>query len=84
MDKDAVRSVLEHVAAFLALKGEESAARIRTYQDAARAELARSFLSLEPGERPYERGTGSNPDKLAALHSIIPRRGRSAGSRGQR
>ncbi|HXM37100.1 MAG TPA: PHP domain-containing protein [Gemmatimonadales bacterium] len=40
MDKDAVRSVLEHVAAFLALKGEESAARIRAYQDAARAELA--------------------------------------------
>ena len=39
MDKDAVRSVLEHVAAFLALKGERSAARIRVYQDAARAEL---------------------------------------------
>jgi DNA polymerase (family 10) len=39
MDKDAVRSVLEHVAAFLALKGEENAARIRAYQDAARAEL---------------------------------------------
>lgn len=40
MDKDAVRSVLEHVAAFLALKGEQSPARIRAYQDAARAELA--------------------------------------------
>jgi DNA polymerase (family 10) len=40
MDKDAIRSVLEHVAAFLALKGERNAAQIRAYQDAARAELA--------------------------------------------
>src|SRR6266705_3294642 len=38
MDKLAVRSVLEHIAAFLELKGE-SAARVRVYQDAARREL---------------------------------------------
>jgi DNA polymerase (family 10) len=38
MDKVAVRSVLEHVAAFLELKGE-SAARVRASQDAARREL---------------------------------------------
>ncbi len=39
MDRLAVRSVLEHIAAFLELKGE-SAARVRFYQDAARRELA--------------------------------------------
>jgi len=38
MDKVAVRSVLEHIAAFLELKGE-SAARVRASQDAARREL---------------------------------------------
>jgi len=38
MDKLAVRSVLEHVAAFLELKGE-NAARVRACQDAARREL---------------------------------------------
>jgi DNA polymerase (family 10) len=38
MDKLAVRSVLEHIAAFLELKGE-SAPRVRVYQDAARREL---------------------------------------------
>ncbi len=36
MDKLAVRSVLEHIAAFLELKGE-SAPRVRIYQNAARA-----------------------------------------------
>ena len=35
MDKHAVRSVLEHIAAFLELKGE-SVARVRAYQNAAR------------------------------------------------
>jgi DNA polymerase (family 10) len=39
MDKLAVRSVLEHIAAFLELKGE-TAPRVRLYQDAARRELA--------------------------------------------
>ena len=39
MDKPAVRSVLEHIAAFLELKGE-SAARIRACQAEARRELA--------------------------------------------
>ena len=38
MDKLAVRSVLEHIAAFLELKGETTA-RVRFYQDAARREL---------------------------------------------
>jgi len=38
MDKLAVRSVLEHIAAFLELKGE-SAPRVRVCQDAARREL---------------------------------------------
>jgi DNA polymerase (family 10) len=39
MNKLAVRSVLEHIAAFLELKGE-NAARVRVYQNAARRELA--------------------------------------------
>ena len=39
MDKLAVRSVLEHIAAFLEFKGE-NAPRVRLYQNAARRELA--------------------------------------------
>src|SRR6267378_1127084 len=39
MDKLAVRSVLEYIAAFLELKGE-NAAQVRVYQNAARRELA--------------------------------------------
>jgi len=80
MDKDAVRSILEHVAAFLALKGEENAARIRAYQDAARAELAATGRSttldelreqIPPGLGEMLRIPGLGVAKVRQIHEQL-------------
>jgi len=80
MDKDAVRSVLEHIAAFLALKGEENTIRIRAYQDAARAELAATGRSttldelreqIAPGLGEMLRIPGLGVAKVRQIHEQL-------------
>jgi DNA polymerase (family 10) len=80
MDKDAVRSVLEHIAAFLALKGEENTTRIRAYQDAARAELAATGRSttldelreqIAPGLGEMLRIPGLGVAKVRQIHEQL-------------
>jgi DNA polymerase (family 10) len=80
MDKDAVRSVLEHIAAFLALKGEENAGRIRAHQDAARTELAETGRSttldelreqIPPGLGEMLRIPGLGVAKVRQIHEQL-------------
>ena len=80
MDKDAVRSVLEHIAAFLALKGEENTTRIRAYQDAARAELSATGRSttldelreqIAPGLGEMLRIPGLGVAKVRQIHEQL-------------
>lgn len=79
MDKVAVRSVLEHIAAFLELKGE-SAARIRACQEAARRELASAGRSttldelreqIPPGLVEMLRIAGLGVAKVRQIHEQL-------------
>ncbi len=79
MDKLAVRSVLEHIAAFLELKGE-SAARVRVYQDAARRELEVTGRSstldelreqIPPGLAEMLRISGLGVAKVRQIHERL-------------
>lgn len=80
MDKEAIRSVLDDVAAFLALKGERDAARIRAYQEAARAELAATGRSttldelreqVPPGLGEMLRLPGLGVSKVRQIHEDL-------------
>jgi len=79
MDRLAVRSVLEHIAAFLELKGE-SAARVRVYQDAARHELEATGRSstldelreqIPPGLAEMLRISGLGVAKVRQIHERL-------------
>lgn len=79
MDKQAVRSVLEHVAAFLELKGE-NAARVRGYQNAARAELLATGRSttldelreqIPPGLAEMLRIPGLGAARVRQIHETL-------------
>ncbi len=79
MDRLAVRSVLEHIAAFLELKGE-SAARVRFYQDAARRELEATGRSstldelreqIPPGLAEMLRISGLGVAKVRQIHERL-------------
>lgn len=79
MDRLAVRSVLEHIAAFLELKGE-NAARIRASQEAARRELATAGRSttldelreqIPPGLVEMLRIAGLGVAKVRLIHEQL-------------
>ncbi len=70
MDKLAVRSVLEHIAAFLELRGDD-AARVRLYQNAARAGV-RGDAPAEVREVVRELTATSRSSTLDELREQIP------------
>jgi DNA polymerase (family 10) len=80
MDKDSVRTVVEQVAALLALKGENDPSRIRARQDAARAELRATGRSttldelreqVPPGLGEMLRIPGLGVAKVRQIHELL-------------
>jgi DNA polymerase (family 10) len=80
MEKESVRAVVEHIAAFMALKGEHDPGRIRAAQDAARAELAASGRSttldelreqIPPGLAEMLRIPGLGVAKVRQIHELL-------------